>query len=462
MGISRAIHRGALAAAVMTLLSVAGPQALAQGLRPSGNVLSSGNPVPAAAPSGQRSADYVVAMVNSEPVTNNEVRERALRLGQQLTLQGQEQPAQAELLQLALDMLINEKLQLQLAAQGGIKVDDTAVAQAEQNVAAQNRIPLSEVIARLEKDGISREQFRQTLRGQLTMMRLRDREVDSRVKITDAEVEQQLAELRTAVPAGDVQLNIAQVLIAVPESAGPAQLTSLQARAQKVYERVRAGEDFGMVAREISDAPEASNGGQFGLRPAERYPELFVQTVTALNVGGVAAPVRSGAGFHVLKLIERIQPGVLPSAITQSRARHILLRLTPQLGEAEARSRLEAIRRTLQSGTADFATLARQHSQDGSAREGGDLGWVTPGQFVPEFEDAMNALSPGQISAPVSTRFGVHLIQLVERREMPLGDRERRGIARNQLRQKKVDEAFSLWMQEIRGNAFVQLREPPR
>lgn len=408
----------------------------------------------------QRPADYVVAMVNAEPVTNNEVRERALRIGQQAVLQGSERPAPSALLQMALESLVNEKLQMQVAAQANIKIDAVAIAQAEQNVAAQNRLTLDEVLKRLQDDGITREMFRQTLRNQLTMNKLREREVDSRVKVTDNEVEQFLAEQHTA-PGGDALLNIAQVLVAVPESATDVQRVALQARAQRVLERARAGEDFAALAREFSDGPEAQTGGMLGLRPAERYPELFVDAVKTLAPGAIAGPLRSGAGLHVVKLVERSQGGAIPGTVMQSRARHILLRATQQ-SLAQATERLESMRKTITAGQADFAALAKQHSQDGSAREGGELGWANPGQFVPEFEDALDSLEPGQVSAPVATRFGVHLIQLLERREAPLGERERRVIARNLVRQKKTDEAYNLWLLEMRGSAFVQVRQAPQ
>ena len=465
MGISCVFRRPTSAVLLSLLLLAAGwPQAQAQGLRPSGaGGFSTGAPAAASRPAPRQTlADYVVAMVNSEPVTNGEVGERALRLGQQIVLQGGERPSQAQLLRHALDLLINEKLQLQLALQAGVKIDEAALREAELNVAAQNRIPLAEVLKRLDDDGISREQFRQTLRNQLTLTKLREREVDARVRVSESEVEQRLRELQDPASAAETELNIAQVLVAVPEGVNPTQLASLQARAQMVFDGARSGRDFAALAREFSEAPEASNGGQLGMRPAERYPELFVEAVKSLNVGGITGPIRSGAGFHVLKLVERIRSDALPSKLTQSRARHILLRLGPQLREAEALERLAGYRRSIESGNAEFAALARQHSQDGNAREGGDLGWVNPGQFVPEFEEVVNALAPGQISAPVTSRFGVHLIQLIERREVPLGERERRSMARNQVRQKKIDEAFALWLQDIRGSAFVQMREPPQ
>lgn len=445
-------------------IALVGMSAQAQGLQvPRGaNASPPGTPVPAVRQAPQaRPADYVVAMVNAEPVTNNEVRERALRLSQQMALQGGEPPSDQALLQMALEMLIDERLQMQVAEQAKIKVDAAAVAQAEQRVAAQNRMSLDEVLKRLQADGISREQFRQTLRVQLTMSRLREREVESRVKVSENEVDQLLAQLRDAPPE-DLEINIAQVLVAIPESATQAQRDALQARAQRVFERARAGEDFAALAREFSDGPEGKSGGALGLRPAERYPEIFVEAIKNLALGSVTGPLRSGAGLHVLKLVDRNQRGGIPNTVTQTRVRHILLRSSPQLSESQALERLESMRRALATGQADFAALARQHSQDASAKEGGDLGWSVPGQFAPEFEDIMNALAPGDVAAPATTRFGVHLIQVQERREAPLSETDRRIIARNMVRQRKAEEAYNLWIQEMRGSAFLQTRQPPQ
>lgn len=466
MGISGFSRRQTSAVFLSLLVTWVGSHVQAQGLRvpgsPAAGSLGAGPAAQAASTQRQTVANYVVAMINSEPLTNSEVAERGFRLGQQIALQGGERPNRDELLQLALGQLINEKLQLQLATQAGIKIDETALRAAELNVAAQNRIPLDEVLKRLADDGISREQFRQTLRNQLVMTRLREREVESRVKVSENEVEQRLRELQSEASTAEVSLNIAQILVAVPEGTQPAQLAQLQDKAQKILARARSGEDFANLARELSQAPEASSGGALGLRPAIRYPDIFVEAVSAIDPGGVTGPIRSGAGFHVLKLLERERQNALPTKLVQSRARHILLRLGPQLNEADALRRLEEMRRSIDSGTAEFVALAKQHSQDGSARDGGDLGWTSPGQFVPEFEEVMNALAPGQISVPTTSRFGVHLIQLIERRDVPVGERERRGMVRNEVHQRKADEAYALWLQEIRGSAFVQMREPPQ
>jgi peptidyl-prolyl cis-trans isomerase SurA len=225
----------------------------------------------------------------------------------------------------------------------------------------------------------------------------------------------------------------------------------------------RAGEDFARLARESSDAPGAAqSGGLMGLRSADRYPTLFLEAVQSLPQGGVSNVVRSGAGFHLLKVVDRRKGGMPGMTVTQNHARHILLRTSPQLSEAAARDRLAEMKRRIQSGQADFAQLAREFSQDASAQRGGDLGWSSPGMFVPEFEDAINALSPGQIADPLVSRFGVHLVQLIERRVAPLTQREQRDAARNLLREKKLDEAYERWAQDVRGRAFVDLREPPQ
>ena len=413
-----------------------------------------------AAPLGPQQADYIVALVNSEPVTNNEVRQRMGRVLQQMAAAGAPQPSMSELSSQVLERIINEKAQLQVARETGIKIDDAAVDLAEQSVARQNQVTVAELRARLVADGMSVAQLRDDLRNQLTLSRLRDRELESRSRVSDIELDQYLQEQQGNPDAQLTDVNIAQVLVAVPENASSTELARLQARAEQVASRARAGDDFGALAREFSDGAERNNGGQMGLRAVDRYPELFVSAVARLPVNGIAGPIRSGAGFHVLKLVEKNQ-GQTATTVTQSHARHILLRTSARLDEATARSRLADYRRRIVGGQADFAELARQHSQDGSARAGGDLGWVSPGQFVPEFEEVLNSLSPGQVSEPLVSRFGVHLIQLLERREVPLSDREKREIARGMLREKKLDDAYAVWAQEVRGRAYVEYRDPP-
>ena len=434
----------------------------AQGLRVSPSIGASRTNQPAP-PSGPRQADYIVAVVNSEPITNNEVRARMVRVEQQLAQQGGALPPRDLLARQVLERLIGEKAQLQLARETGVRVDDATVDMAEQNVARQNQIDVAELRRRLQADGLSVAQFRDELRNQLLLTRLRDREVEPRVRVNDLEVDQFIQEQQGSNDLATLELNLAQILVPVPEGANEAQVMALQARAQRALERARAGEDFARLVREYSDAPgAAASGGQMGLRPADRYPQLFINATLSLPEGGISGVVRSGAGFHILKVVEKRQAGMPGVSVTQSRARHILLRPGPQLSESAARERLADFRKRILAGTADFAQLARENSQDASARNGGDLGWANPGLFVPEFEDVLSDLQPGQISEPLVSRFGVHLIQLMERRQATLSQREQREIARNLVREKKLDEAYSSWAQEVRGRAYVEFREPPQ
>ena len=464
-------HR-AIALGLACLASFLTQGAAAQGLRPSGAAGTGLSRMSPAAPSftlpasgastALRQADFIVAVVNSEPVTNNEVRARATRIAQQMAQQGAALPPADVLAREVLERLILEKIQLQLAREVGMKVDDFAVGQAEESVAKQNNVSLAEMHRRLAADGISKERFREELRNQLLLQRLRERDVQSRVRVSDLDVDQYLREQQSGADASRLDINLGHILVAVPENASPAQVAERQARAQRAADKVRAGEDFAAVAAEFSDAPEAKTaGGLLGMRPADRYPELFVSATAQLPVGGIAGPVRSGAGFHVLKLADKTTAGV-PTLVTQNHVRHILLRTGPQLTESAAAARLADYRRRIVAGQADFAELAREHSQDGSAKQGGDLGWANPGRYVPEFEQAVNALKPGDISEPLVSRFGVHLIQLVERREAKLTQREQRDMARDTVREKKVEEALTTWMQELRGRAYVEYREAPQ
>ena len=434
--------------------------AAAQGLRASPQL---GGARPAAPPpAGPRSADFIVAVVNSEPITNNEVRSRLIRFEQQLAQQGSPMPPRPQLAREVLERLISEKAQLQVARESGVRADENTVDAAELNVARQNGVDVAELRRRLQADGIPVAHFRDELRKQLLLQRLRDRELEARTKVSEGDIDAFLREQQANAGESVLELNLAHILVAVPENATPAQVAPLQAKAQRLLERARAGEDFSRLARENSDAAgAAASGGQVGLRTADRYPGLFVEATRHLGEGGVSDVVRSAAGFHIIKVMEKRQSsGGL--TVTQSRARHILLRPTPQLTEAAASTQLADFKRRIQAGQADFAQLARENSQDASARNGGDLGWSGPGMFVPEFEEVINALAPGQIADPVVTRFGVHLIQLMERRQNTLSEREQREVARNLLRERKLDEAYVRWAQEVRGRAYVEYREPPQ
>ena len=419
------------------------------------------SPVLAQTPKTQL-ADFVVALVNSEPITNSEVRAATLRVSSQLRAQGQRVPPLAELQKNVLERLVNDRAQLQLAAESGIRIDDATIDQAEQNLASQNQLDVASWRQRMNEDGLSASSLRAQLRDQIMLTRLREREVDTRIRISDQDVDRALAEQQASNTDPLAQeINLAQLLVAVPERADAKQVEQLQAQAQNLLKRVRAGERFETLVKQYSDAERAKDG-QLGLRRADRYPPVFVQATQQLPVGGVSELVHSGAGFHILKVVERRAPATLGKTVVQHRVRHILLRTTPELSAFAATTRLAEVRQRILSGKTSFASAAREVSQDGSAAQGGDLGWVNPGSFVPEFEEAMYRLKEGEISAPVVSRFGVHLIQVTDQRRVELSAQQVREQLRQQLREAKLEEAYLAWARDVRQRAYVEMREPPQ
>ncbi|QIM53733.1 peptidylprolyl isomerase [Hydrogenophaga crocea] len=413
--------------------------------------------------SSNRTADFIVALVNSEPITNHDVRQRLRQVEQNIAQRNiANAPPRAELARQVLEQLINERAQIQFATESGVRVSESDIDQTEQNIAAQNQLGREEFRRRLASEGIELNRFRAELRQQMLLQRVREREVDSRLRVSDADVDDYLREQQNGNDITSLELNLSHVLVSVPENASEAQVAERQARAQRVADRARAGEDFATLAREFSDAPERVNGGQFGWRQATRLPDLFVNSTRALAPGAIAGPVRSLAGFHVLKLNDKRGGGLPDMTVTQTRVSHILLRPGPQLTQQAAQARLNEFRQRIASGQASFEALARENSQDGSAAGGGALGWASPGMFVPEFEQAMNGLQPGQVSEPVVSRFGVHLIRVDERRTVPLDERERRERVRGVVREQKLEEALALWARDVRARAYVEIREEPQ
>lgn len=404
--------------------------------------------------------DFIVAVVDAMPITNHEVAMRAPQLRDQLKQQGRPALTGQALNAAALERLIVEKALLQHAKETGVTVDDDAVDQAEQRLAAQSQLTLRAFQQKMQAEGTSLERLRQNLRDQLTLQRLTERNVPARIKISDAEIDQAVRERQNANLGTNPDIELGHILIAVPEKASDAEIAALQDKAQTALARLKRGDDFARVAKEFSDSVERDKDGLMGLRPANRYPTLFVEATQNLRVGETTSVVRSGAGFHLLKLVTKRASSVL--TVTETHPRHILLRPGGQMSQPTARAQLAEFKRQIGSGKADFAKLAREHSQDASSANGGDLGWVAPGMFVPEFEDVMNQLKVGQIADPVISRFGVHLIQVLERREAPITERELREMARNNLREKKFEETYQLWAQEVRGRAFVEYRDPPQ
>jgi peptidyl-prolyl cis-trans isomerase SurA len=288
----------------------------------------------------------------------------------------------------------------------------------------------------------------------MTMVRLREREVDSRLVITDGEIDIYIANQATAGSGEEYQL--AHILLRAPEAASPEQLQRLRQRAEQAQKRAQAGENFAELAAAFSDAPDALQGGNLGWRPLDRLPSLYAEAAARLNPGEVSPLLRSSAGFHVVKMGGK-RGGTVSASIQQTRARHILIRVNEVVSEPEARHRIDSLRERLVNG-ADFAELARQYSQDGSAAKGGDLGWVNPGDTVPEFEQAMNALKDGELSPVVLSPFGMHLIQVSERRQRDVSEERQRAAARQALRERKLDEAYQEYLRQLRSRVYVENR----
>jgi peptidyl-prolyl cis-trans isomerase SurA len=412
----------------------------------------------AATPGG----NFIVAVVDNAPITNHDVQRRAVQLRPPLSPANRNinTPANPTLMREALERLIDEKAQLQFAKETGVDVDAATLDQAEQRLAAQSQITVDELRKKAQAEGTSATQLRQDLRDQLTLQRLAERNVPARIKVSDVEINQAMQERQTQSANTNPFIELGHIFVAVPESSSDSQVAALQSKADAALARLKKGERFDAVALDVSDSAERDNGGLMGMRPADRYPSLFVDATDKLMVGELSAVIRSGAGFHLLKLISKQTNNV--ASLTETRARHILLRLSGQLSPAAARAQLSAYKSQIETGRADFAQLAQEHSQDASGPSGGDLGWAAPGMFVPEFETVMDRLKIGEIADPLVSRFGVHLIQVLARREAPITERELREMMRNKLRDSKYDETYQIWAQELRARAYVEYRDAPQ
>ena len=405
------------------------------------------------------SDDYIVALINSEPITHAELQTQIRQVVESRGPQSGPLPPAAELRAAVLERIIVERAQLQLARETGVRVDAAAIDQAEANIAAQNQLDLVQLRANLERRGTTQAAFRRQLRDQLLINRLQEREVETRIKISDTDVEAALAARKEA--ASDPQnqeVNLGHLFLALPENPSAAALAQAQQQAQKIRDRIQAGESFEALVQEFS-AAERSNAGQIGMRRTDRYPPLFINASQALAVGAVSQWVRSDAGLHLLKVLERRVNGLSDTQV-QHHARHILLRPDAALTQQQAIEQLTAVRQRILAGATSFEAQARALSQDGSAAQGGDLGWAGPGLFVPEFEQVLQRLQEKEIAEPLVSRFGVHLIELLERRNVDLTPAQLRERERNLLRTKRADEVFEGWVRDVRGRAFVEIRDP--
>ena len=412
-------------------------------------------PVPSAAPPRVVAIDRVIAVVNDEAITQYELDDARRMVVQQLKQQNVQQPAADVLDKQVLERLITERALLQHAKDSGIKVDDTQVERAIQRIAEDNKLTLDGLRQALAREGVAYVRYREDVRSEIVMQRLREREVDARITVSDAEVENYLATIK-AQSGGEAEYRLAHILVLVPEQANAEQIEAKRRRADEALKNIRDGTDFGQVAAGFSDATDALSGGNLGWRPGARLPTVFAETVRGMKAGDVSPVLRNAAGFHIVKLLERRSRNE-PALVDQTHVRHILIRVNEITSEAEGKAKIDRLKDRLDGG-AKFEDMAKLNSEDASSAKGGDLGWLGPGDTVPVFEDAMNKLTVSQVSAPVRTPFGWHLIEVLGRRKQDVSADRERTQAQLAIRQRKSDEAFQDWVRQTRDRAYVEVR----
>ncbi len=399
--------------------------------------------------------DSVIAVVNDDVITRRELNERLDDVVRQLKKQGTPLPPTDLLERQLLERMITDLLQMQYANESGIRVDDTQLDQAIVRIAQQNNFSsISEFRARLETEGVDFKKFREEIRNEIISTRLREREVESKLVVSDTEVDNYLAN-KARMGASEEEYHLAHILVVVPEQASADKIQAARDRAEQALGQIKDGADFAQIAAGSSDAKDALNGGDLGWRTSDTIPALFMNELQNLGPGQVTAVLRSPSGFHILKLVEK-RSSKAPVVVTQTHARHILIKTSEIVSETEAKNRLVEIKNRIDNG-ADFAEQAKRFSQDGSAQQGGDLGWISPGQTVPEFEEALNKLQPNKVGM-VKTQFGWHLIQLIERRSADISEQQRRQQARVAIGTYKSDEQYQDWLRQLRDRAFVEYR----
>jgi peptidyl-prolyl cis-trans isomerase SurA len=405
------------------------------------------------ASSSAKVLDSIYVVVNDDVITTNEVTS--------LKAQSAQLPDAADLKRQVVEAMIVERAQIQLAKEYGVKVSDIELDRAIGRIAENQKLSVQDMRNQMEKEGMPFSQFREEIRNEIMMQRLREHEVDSKIQVSDAEVDTYLAAEKAAA-ADKVEMDLSQILVSIPANASPEQIAARKARADEVMRQLRTGADFGKMATTYSDAPDALKGGVIGWRDPDRLPPLFVAELRKLKPGQVTQVIKSNTGFHILKLVDSRKPAAgedSKAVVEQTHARHILLKVTPTMTEGEVKRKLLELKEKMDNKAATFEDLAKQYSQDGSAAKGGDLGWLFPGDTVPEFEDAMKALKPGEVSGIVQSPYGFHLIQVIERKSEDVSKEKERNIARQVIRERKTQEAFEDWARQVRDRAYVEFRE---
>lgn len=398
--------------------------------------------------------DRIIAVVDQSVITERELMDRMESVKAQMIKKGAELPPEDVLQKQILERLVVDNLQLQLAAQTGIKVDDTQLDKTIERIAEQNHLTMPAFKKALEEDGTRFYKFREDIRNDIILTRLRERDVDNKVSISEAEIDNYLTSLESQ---GDLdEFNISQILIRLPEDSSPEDIQKARTRTEQVIQAMSEGMSFEKASANFSDAPNALEGGELGWRSGQQMPPQFIELIKTLEVGGVSRPIRSGGGVHIFKLNQR-RAGESSLIVDQTHVRHILLKPNEVLSDKEAQQKIESIKERIDHGT-PFQDMARQYSDDGSSSNGGDLGWISPGDTVPVFEKTMAELAPNEVSAPVRSQFGWHIIQVIERRKQDMSKESKRLKARQEIRARKAEEAYNEWIHELRDKAFVELR----
>lgn len=400
--------------------------------------------------------DRIVAIVDQNVITEQELEGRIVTVTAQLKKQGTELPPEDILRKQILERLITDALQLQYAAQTGLKVDDNQLDKTIERIAEQNQMSLTEFSEALSSDGISMQKFRSDIRNEITIARLREREVESRVNVSESEIDNFLTTQASNATENQDEFEISHILIRTPEEGTTEEIQKVKAKVDEAVSALQAGTSFAKVSASFSDAPNALEGGNLGWKTGTQVPTLFLDTLKTMQAGDISAPLRSPNGFHILKLNDK-RGGNSPLVIEQTHARHILIKLSEIVSESDGKKKMDGLKERLDNGE-KFEVLARQFSEDGTASAGGDLGWVNPGDTVPPFEKAMNELKNNQISEPIRTPFGWHIIQVLERRKQDMSKEAARLKARQEIRARKADEAYQDWVRELRDRAYVELR----
>ncbi|MFC5512406.1 peptidylprolyl isomerase [Massilia jejuensis] len=456
------LHHLKVAAALLCALTA--NAALAQGPKspaPAATQPGSGFLPPAA--SSANVIDSIRVVVNDEVITRNEVRNRVAQIVQRLQAQNAQLPPQADLERQVLESMIVERAQVQMAKEMGVRIDDRVLDGAIARIAEGQKMSVQEMRNQMEKEGLTFAQFREEIRSEIMLQRLREHEVDSKIQVSEAEIDTYLSAEKAAA-AEKVEMDIAQILVGIPVNATPEQIAARRARAEEVLRQLRTGADFAKIAATYSDAPDALKGGAIGWRDPDRLPPLIADQLRKLSPGQVTPAIKSNTGFHIVKLIGKRSLAQEPqqAVVQQTRARHILVKASPAMPAAQAKAKLAELRARIQSKSATFEELARQNGQDSTAAKGGDLGWLAPEDLEampPQFVTAMNALKPGEVSDVVESPFGFHLIEVLERKSEDQTKERERLRARQVIRERKLGEAVEDWARQLRDRAYVEYRE---